>query len=506
MRTRTGVVVLALVLASCTPALSPSPAPSSTRSTASGVMPSPWAPTPGATQVGAAGFVLMELGNSTSGDRRTDLVGLDLATGNVLLAPWKAADGWAFEGARWSIDGRGLILGQRVRDVGPTILEWSEQWLDPSRAPLPIRFDAEWVFDVAASPPQGAWFSGTAHDQNGPHHTVFRHADGSGTDGQAPVGQLAWSPNQGDAIILTRDGQLVHVEPQTMTTRTLAESVRFLSSSFDEPQVLWSPSGADVLYRADACGLCIQNLESGVVRTLNTSEAGDITELHAWTPLGVVATLGNDGGVILLSPVDGEVGRVLGAMFDVAVSPNLDRLIGLMLEPGGASLTIITVDLATGTEVRYPAPADVLLKHLRWQPAAVDVPWPVWTPPGPDSTPPLTSGSLELDVHGAFVATTSLVADCEVRDGGIAIYASTDEIGTQLGVSEDGAANFLSINGPGFAAFAGKGFDVVPPFVITDPGSTVASGSITFTNVPSIPDGGPAELVSGTLRWSCPAI
>lgn len=504
MPSRTGPVLLALILAGCTTNPSPSPAPSAGALPTARDLPSSAAPTPaGGGQPGSAGYLLMELTNSTSEGRYTDLVALDPASGALLLAPWTAADGWALDTARWSADGAALLLGNRMptAEGALPVLRWSEEWLDPARPARPILFDAVQVFDVAASRPDGAWFSGTSIGEDGSRHTVFRHADGSGTDGQASAGQVAWSPASREAVILTRGDRLIQVEPQTLTTRTLAESVRYLSSSVNDPQVLWSPDGLDVLYRADACGLCIQTLATGAVRTLDTSGAGDVFEVHAWTPFGLVARLSDTGEMIVLSADDGAVRRVLGAIGDTAVSPGGDRLIGLELEAGASSMMIVDIDLSTGTEERYAAPTGVILRQLQWQPTPVEVPWPAWTPPGPDATPPLAAGALELVVSGAFTASTNFAALCETRDSGLAITGSDGDVGAQVGVSADGAPNFLSVNGSGFAAFAGKGFEVAPPFVIGDAGSTLASGSLSFSELPNIDAAG---VINGTLRWTCP--
>lgn len=506
MQARQWVVILGLTLAGCGPVASP-PGASPAGPIVSGEPRSTARQTATADLSGGSGYVLMDLTNPASQDRYQDLVAFDTATGTMLLAPWRAADSWALDTASWLAGGGGLLLGKRLgdeQDGTPPTIEWSKQWLDATKQPDPVAFEAGRVFGVVASLPEGEWFAGTVYGDRGPVHTVFRRADGSGSEFQGPVGRIAWSPHGDAAMIVTDDARLVLIEPGAMAERVLADRVLPLASSGYQPQVLWSPEGGDVLYRGEDCGVCVQALDSGAIRSLDTSGAGDVWDVLGWTPFGVLVMLGGGSPELaLLSPDDGRVARVLRPLAYVALSPGSDRIIGMALEPGDASLTIVVIDLASGQEAVYDAPGNVYLANPRWQPARVEVPWPVWAPPGLDAQPEVVAGFVELDVRGAFEANEALPAECTVRDDGVAIIAARSDLGVQVGVSEEGTANFLALGGSGFSSFAGKGFDVLPPYVITAVGSTTDSGSLAFNDIPAIEGAG---TVSGTLAWSCPGV
>jgi len=161
---------------------------------------------------------------------------------------------------------------------------------------------------------------------------------------------------------------------------------------------------------------------------------------------------------------------------------------------------ILIVDVATGSVRRVELDRWTSPSEPRFQPRPYPLPWSPWSPPGPDVTPEPVQASITVDIDGAFEAATTLAGTCYQRGDEVEIEATTSELGFNVAIAGDGTVTFLSVNGDGFAAFAGKFFEIAPPTVVTAPGSTSGAGSVTLKGVPS--DDGPGTI-DGTISWSC---
>ena len=453
-------------------------------------------PTPG-----SEGYLLFRLTTTVDADRHEDLVALDVASGTMLTAPF-SQDGSRWLEAAWTPAGDGLLVPFWNGKSQGTTQEWRVVTLDPGGPVSTIDFGGVEVQDVSMSP-SGTWIAGNVHPPDkGTGYATLQRTDGSATVRVGSAGWLAWSHDGDEALILTEDRELLDVLPGSDKTVSVAGSVSALSY---RPPVLWSPDDAEFLFRTDDCGACAMSRGSHTVRSLTEPSAGEISQIVGWTPSGLVGLLrGDTTELLVLSPANGAVVRSIarGVIADAVVSPDMGRVVTTELDQATGLETVAIYNLENGTARRFTLPEGVFLSHARWQPAFVPLPWPSWTRPGPDPTPVIRAGTLALEIRGALEASTPIIAQCEERGEGLGIVGSSAAIEVQLGVSPDGAPNFLSIQGPGFGAFAGKGFDVVPPIVVATAGSTLRDGSLTFTEVPEI-DG--VRTVSGTLRWSCSA-
>jgi hypothetical protein len=50
-------------------------------------------------------------------------------------------------------------------------------------------------------------------------------------------------------------------------------------------------------------------------------------------------------------------------------------------------------------------------------------------------------------------------------------------------------------------AFAGKGFEAVPPYVVPEAGAKPTGGSLAFHDLPNAIGAG---IISGRVEWRCP--
>lgn len=491
------VLATALIISGCGPATSPSLTPSA-GATAPVVATAQASTEPSASPIaGSDGYILFVL----EWFGQYELVAMDVASGAWLRAPFGPDDG-SWRGAQWTPAGDGLLIAFPTGGPDETSVEWRIATLDAGSATT-IDFGEAAVSGVSISP-DGAWIAGYVRlADNGVGYWTFQRTDGTASARVDAAGQIVWSHDGAEALILTEDGRLLDVKPATGTMMLIGSSLRSLSGRDTHTSVLWSPDDSEFLYRADDCPLCAMSRGAGALRKLEAPALEQVHEVIGWAPSGIVAISRYDPTrILLLSPDTGEITKTIaeGRIDDAVISIDMRRVAVSEFDMTAGLEYVAIYDLADGTSSRFAVPAGGTVSSIRWQPASFPVPWPVWTEPGPEPTPTIHAGTLELEAHGAFQAITTIQAACEER-GGLAISGSVGDVSMQLGVSPDGSPNFLSINGPGFGAFAGKGFDVAPPFVVSTPGSTMADGSLEFSGLPDMQGAG--TTVSGTVHWSC---
>jgi len=442
---------------------------------------------------------------TSDGNTRWAFVSIDVATGEVLQAPGSLDVG------PWSPDGSSILGSNQDGIVTVSV---------SAAAIVTVVTRTESRFSKASWSPDGRsiLLDRITPDKSSPVEMLIARSDGGGDRLLArDVTAGRWSPDgrlvaAGSGLPGDYPQAIVLVDVASGATERLAEDAAFILG--------WAPDSEVLVYigTGPQCTLCVVTLSSKTVKSL-------IPERAFLPDPSQIAVLGwrsaremllsypregigsGSGAPVQVALVDVDAGTVTallvveGTTADrISLSPDGSTLVWARLD-GPGNLPVIWVQPLTGEarQLSYP-PAGGYDDFPSWQPAPAPVEWPAFDP-APDPTPTSHAATGHLEVSGARQASVDVAGTCSAREDGVGLYMERDGTVVQIGMTSGGTITFLEVFLDDFEAFAGKGFEARPPWVVAELGAGPTEGELTFHDLPNANGEG---TINGQATWSCP--
>ncbi|HUU85962.1 MAG TPA: hypothetical protein VM243_20895, partial [Phycisphaerae bacterium] len=507
-RLATTIIVGLFVAAACTSAASPKPTTNAESASAT-------AGTPSGTSSPTGRILFWRLYSTPDGNSEAALLSFDVATGEVLQAPWTLTED-PLGGLRWAPDGSGIIAAG---------YSGVDRFSGDSAEPIVVLPKQSGAYDAAFSP-DGRWIAVAGGDGLG-----IAAADGGdgwemvepelGGARTAPL--LAWSPDSRTVAFFSSDPSqsdpglwvpsLTLLDRESRTTRVLAHVAPGVQGG-----LTWSPDGTQIAFLGEGpeselmnpelsgCVVCVANVESADVRSVvgDVSAVGgpwadrldDRLTIAGWRdPRTIVAF--RRGARPAAYQIDAESGDItemttpaVGVFFQGKFPPDLSPdgrwlAISFARAEGATYIGLFDLDLGIVEQITS-ADASSYDRDLlpMWQPAPLALPWQLWAAPTPEPTPTNYAGTGHLEVSGAVQASVDVAGTCSAREDGVGLYMERDGTVVQIGMTSGGAITFLEVFLDDFEAFAGKGFEARPPWVVAELGAGPTEGELTFHDLP----------------------